>query len=205
MRFDPEIHHRRSIRLRGYDYAVEGAYFITICTFQRESLLGQVTGGEMMLNESGRAVQEVWEGLPAHFSQVFLDAFVIMPNHLHGIIVLNGPAEPGVGAGLRPAQDSTAHGSAVGRSETCPYGSGGGETRVPVAEIVRALKSFSARRINQIRDNPGVPVWQRNYYERVIRDEAEMERARRYILENPIKWETDRENPLHSQGGRGGS
>ena len=110
MSFDPDVHHRRTIRLQGFDYASSGAYFVTICCKRRERLLGEIVGGEMMLNDAGRIVENVWAQLPEHYSNVILDEMVVMPNHLHDIIWLtdgvsaenaDGPMAA-VGTGLRP-------------------------------------------------------------------------------------------------------
>ena len=87
-RYNSETHHRRSIRLKGYDYSKEGAYFVTICAQERECLFGEVVNGEMVMNEAGARVQAVWDELPCHYPQVRLDAFAIMPNHVHGIVAL---------------------------------------------------------------------------------------------------------------------
>lgn len=170
MTFNPDIHHRRSIRLKEYDYAEVGAYFVTICAFQRDCLFGEVVGGEMQLNEFGMILEDAWADLPKHYSHAELDQFVIMPNHVHGIVVVKEMAE------TSPKQ----HG---------------------FPEIIRAFKSFSAKRINQLRNNAGCPVWQRNYYERVIRNESELTRAREYIVNNPLKWELDKENPINTSNG----
>ena len=160
----------RCPRLRGYDYAQPGAYFITVCTYQRECLLANVVDGAMILNLPGRLVHEAWLGLPDHYPHVGLDVFVIMPNHLHGIIVFSGD---GVEAGLKPAST----------------------VRHALPEVVRGFKTFSSRRINAWRQTPGTPVWQRNYYEHVIRNERELDKIREYIATNPLRWALDRENP----------
>ena len=97
MGFDPDIHHRRSIRLRHYDYSRAGAYFVTICTWQRECLFGEVVEAAVSLNELGQVAWDCWNGIPDHFLNVELDAFLVMPNHMHGIIVLNDDGNP-VGA-----------------------------------------------------------------------------------------------------------
>lgn len=169
--YDPAKHHRRSIRLRGFDYTQEGAYFVTVCTQNRICLFGEVVGEEMRLNETGVLVQTVWNGLPDHYSHVELDAFVIMPNHVHGVVVL-------ARAGFKPPRT------------TAPT------TRHGLPEIVRAFKTFSARRINAMRATPGTSVWQRNYYEHIIRDDAAFDRIRQYIIENPARWADDPENPM---------
>ena len=174
MKFDPKIHHRHSIRLPGYDYSRAGAYYVTIVTQGRESLFGEVVNGAIALNRFGQIVEHAWYDLPNHYPHVELDAFCIMPNHVHGIIVLN---DDYVGAGLRPAP--------TGCTST---------KRHPLSEIVRAFKSFSARRINSLRNTQGIPVWQRNYYEHIIRNNDDYLSKSNYILTNPLNWEKDDEN-----------
>jgi len=174
MKYDPARHHRRSIRLKGYDYTQAGAYFVTICTQDRMCLFGEIVDGEMRLNDAGEIVAWTWHDMPNHISNVQLDAFVVMPNHVHGIIVITDPVVAVVvGAGSEPAP-------------TKSYG---------LPEIVRQFKTFSARRINDLRGTQGTPVWQRNYYEHIIRDEESLNRIREYILNNPSRWEMDQENP----------
>ena len=167
--------HRRSIRLPNYDYAQSGAYFVTICTRNRAPLFGDVIDDKMLLNDAGRIVWECWESIPDHYTHAKTDAFIVMPNHVHGIIILTDTAH--VGAGLKPAPTPT------------------GAKRHPLSEIVRALKTFSARRINEHRGVSGTSVWQRNYYENVIRNESALHDIRQYILHNPAKWADDPENP----------
>ena len=161
--------HRRLVRLRGYDYTQAGAYFVTICAHNQVGMFGDVLHGEMRLNLYGQAVVECWNDLRNHYPYVRLDAFVVMPNHMHGILELIDD----VGTGLKPAPTQ----------------------RHPLSEIVRGLKTFSSRRINQLRHSPGVPVWQRNYYEHVVRNESDLDAIRNYILDNPSKWTDDKENP----------
>ncbi len=183
MKYNPDIHHRRSIRLREYDYRSAGAYFVTICTFQRKCLFGSVMDGTMRLNERGHIVQTAWCDLPKHYPYVELDQFVIMPNHSHGVIVITGADM--VRAGLKPA-----------RTEPAPAPEPHGK-RHGLPEIVRAFKTFSARRINAFRDNAGCPVWQRNYYEHVVRNEDDLANIRQYIANNPLKWDLDENNPVN--------
>ena len=181
MTFDPDKHHRRSIRLKGYDYAQPGAYFVTICTFQRQCLFGDVADGELYLGEFGHIVLQCWGDLVNHYPNVILDVFITMPNHVHGIVVLGDAAtERPVGAGLKPALPTPAPTKLLG-----------------LPEIVRGFKSFSSRRINETRNTPGVPVWQRNYYEHVIRDAQELDAVRHYISDNPAKWARDMDNPAN--------
>jgi len=169
IKYNPNIHHRRSIRLKDYDYSQPGAYFVTITTYRRIFLFGEIKDQTMLLTLYGKTVQSCWEQIPDYYSDVLLDSFIVMPNHVHGIIIINNS----VGAGLKPAPTK----------------------RHAFSEIVRAFKTFSARRINKIRESPGVPVWQRNYYEHIIRDEKELSTIREYIESNTLGWELDKENP----------
>jgi putative transposase len=174
---------RRSIRLREFDYSQPGLYFVTMVTQGRENVFGEVTNGAIQLNQFGEIVRAVLEDLPTHYQYAAMDISVIMPNHLHGIIVLHGDAAITVGAGFKPAPTSDVH-------------------RHGLSEIVRALKTFSARRINESRRSPGRPLWQRNYYEHVIRSEESLARIRQYILDNPLRWEFDPENPVATKAER---
>jgi putative transposase len=164
------VHRWRSIRLKGYDYAQAGAYFITICAQDRECLFGDVVDVAVILSSPGRIIWEAWCELPEHYQHVQLNAFVVMPNHVHGIIMLCCDS---VEAGLKPAAT----------------------IRHALPEVVRAFKTFSSRRINTWRQTPGTPVWQRNYYEHVIRSERDLEKIQEYVATNHLKWALDRENP----------
>jgi REP element-mobilizing transposase RayT len=180
MKYNPNVHHRRSIRLRGYDYSQTGAYFVTICIQNRECLFGEIVGGEMQLNDVGKIVQMTWDALPSHYPHIELDEWVVMPNHFHSIIVLANVGAGSVGAGLKPAP-----------------------TRHGLPEIVRALKTFSSRRINELRQTPGTKLWQRNYWEHIIRNETELNRIREYIQNNPTQWDLDKLHPGNPAWGVG--
>jgi len=179
---DSQLPDRRSIRWRGYDYSSRGIYFVTICAFERRAIFGSISSGVLVPSLAGRTASEVWFDLPNHHAGLNLDAFVVMPNHIHGILLLCSPAtdvvekteckDAVVGAGLRPARRDA-----------------------NLSEIIRAFKTFSALKINSILGTKGQAVWQRNYFERVVRDGKEMEKVQRYIGENPMRWEFDRENP----------
>jgi putative transposase len=137
-------YHRRSIRLPAYDYSREGTYYVTSCAQDRACLFGDVANGEMVLNQRERVVQQCWDDLMRHYNGIELDAFVIMPNHVHGIVVITGDVmavKSGVvvGAGLKPAPTAI--------------------KRHGLPEIIRAFKTFSARKINVMRNTPGKPVW----------------------------------------------
>jgi putative transposase len=180
---DPDRHHRRSVRLQGYDYSQAGAYFVTICTWGRECLLGQVVDGTMRVNACGQIVEEEWLRTPDICPQVELDAYVVMPNHFHAVLVIV------VGAYCNtPLRDlsQTPQIEAIPPSFQSPSQT--------VGAIVRGFKSAVTKRINLLRQTPGRPVWQRNYYEHVIRDAADCVSIRHYIEGNPALWLVDREN-----------
>jgi REP element-mobilizing transposase RayT len=157
-------YHRRSIRLPAYDYAQAGAYFVTIVCRDRALLLEAPRFREV--------VEETWLWLADQYESVHLDEFVVMPNHLHGIIVI---------------EDKCRGGPLAAPTQT--------PKRKPLGQLVGAFKTVSTKGINEIRGTLGVPVWQRNYYERVIRDDEELNRVRQYVVDNPAHWEEDRENP----------
>ncbi|MBE9226591.1 transposase [Phormidium sp. LEGE 05292] len=190
MKYDPAKHHRRSIRLRGYDYSLAGAYFITICTWQRECLFGQIINGEMQLSHWGEIVNSHWQNLPKFHPNLELDEFVIMPNHLHSIIVLIN--NNSVGAGLADMSERKQITSRQNPPFPVPQKQ---QNCKNLPEILRGFKTFSARRINQMRRNCGVPVWQRNYYEHIIRNDESLQHIRQYIINNPLTWELDQLHP----------
>ena len=180
MKSNLEMHQRRSIRLRGYDYSQPGAYFVTICTQRKQCMFGRVVDEGVHLNDAGRMVKRVWEDLSQRFHTVELDQFVVMPNHIHGVIIIKG-----VGATLVVAQY---------RAGTRPA------PTIQLGDVVAAFKSNTTDEyINGVKQHYWSPfanrLWQRNYYERVIRDETELDRIRQYIIENPLKWALDPENP----------
>ena len=160
---------RRNIRLPSYDYTWQGAYFVTICTHDKQNLFGDIVDHTMRLNPYGEIVDSVWKDIPLHYPEVKNEVFIIMPNHVHLIIMIQDSGR----AGPRPAP-----------------------TRKPLlSEIVRAFKSYSSRGINEHRHSQGIPVWQRSYYEHVIRSKEEFAQIGESVLFNAAKWETDRENP----------
>jgi putative transposase len=158
---------RHNLRLTNYDYSLQGSYFITICTSDKQCLFGQIVDSKVKLNPFGIIVESVWKEIPLHYPDINNDVFIVMPNHIHGIITIH----EGKRAGSKPAP-----------------------TR-PLSEIVRAFKTYSSRGINELRHSQGVSVWQRNYYEHVIRNENDYHEIGEYIYYNPAKWETDSENP----------
>lgn len=175
---------RRSIRLKGYDYSQVGAYFITICAHNRQKLFGEIENGEMRLNEFGEIVQEEWLKTPAMRHNIETDEFIIMPNHFHGILIINPDNGATVGARcIVPLQRNSTHVPLVERF--------GKPTSNSIPSIIRGIKSAITKRVNVIRNTPGFPVFQRNYYEHVIRNDGDLNRIREYIINNPANWETD--------------
>ncbi|WP_413175267.1 transposase [Anabaena azotica] len=183
MTYDPQKHHRRSIRLKGYDYSQEGAYFVTICTHNRERLFGNIINSQMELNEYGHAVVEGWLKTPELRPNVELDEFIVMPNHLHGIIIIcRGVLQ------YAPTTESMPISNSLLRSPSQTIGA-----------IVRGFKGAVTKQINQMRDLPETPIWQRNYYESIISTENDLHRTREYIINNPAQWDLDEENPANNK------
>jgi REP element-mobilizing transposase RayT len=183
MPYDPDHHHRRSIRLQGYDYSSAGAYFITLCTFQRQCLFGQIIDGAMQLNECGQIVAEEWLHSSTVRQEIDFDQWVIMPNHLHGIVLIN-PTHP-VGAHNR-----------VGAHGRAPLQMGVAYRRPrSLSSFVAGFKSATTKRLNTARNSPGTPVWQRNYHEHIIRSEESLQYIQQYIHSNPATWQEDQLHP----------
>ena len=176
--------HRRSIRMCGYHYSSCGAYFITICSFERKNIFGEIVDGKMLLNDYGLVVQEHWSAVPDHFPFAELSGHVVMPNHFHGIIFIN--AEEGE-ACLAPTMHTA---FSTPRAVIKPNSLGA---------IIAAFKSSVTKRINELRRSPGSPVWQRNYFEHIVRNDEEMFQIQEYIESNPLKWELDSENQTSSK------
>jgi putative transposase len=199
------LYSRKSIRLKNYDYSEPGMYFVTICLECRGAAccalecapqcdsanaagtgFGHIENGRMVLNQFGQIVDSCWKLIPVHFPHVMLDEFVVMPDHLHGIITIATAQR----IDMSPYMDTARH--ADGRAQhaaplrTCVPGS--------VPTIIRSFKSVVTNRVNQLRNSPGTVLWQRKFHERVIRNENELLKMRIYIQENPKKWDLDPEN-----------
>lgn len=188
MTYDPQRHHRRSVRLKGYDYTQPGSYFVTLCTQHRQCLFGEIWDDQMILNEIGQMVMRWWKELPHKFPSVATDAYALMPNHLHGIIIL-------VGADLcvRPNRG-------VRPDSSIRFGEKGAHAGAPLPRIVQWFKTMTTNEyLRGIKERGWPPfpgrLWQRNYYEHIIRNELELNDVRRYIQENPARWTTDENNP----------
>jgi REP element-mobilizing transposase RayT len=188
--------HRRSIRLQNYDYKRSGAYFVTMVTQNRACLFGDVVNGRLQLNDAGQMIQAIWDQLPQHYPGVETDAFVIMPNHVHGIIALVGVSacadiqSGGQPQGVAPTNDPRPKHDAV--------------HVLSLADIVHRFKTLTTKRyVDGVKQFDWSRfesrLWQRNYFEHVIRNEESLNRIGEYILDNPTRWEFDQENPLAMQ------
>ena len=187
MKYDPQKHHRRSIRLKEYDYSQAGAYFVTIVAWQREMLFGEIVDGEIVLNDFGKIVSEKWQWLESQYPYIELGAWIVMPNHFHGILVIHDDGR----GGSRPAPMDDISNAIRGDSRIAPTPI----KHKPLGGLIGAFKTVSTKQINLLRDTEGQAVWQRNYYEHIVRDEHEMDRITRYIESNPSQWAEDDENP----------
>ena len=166
-------------RLKNWNYASDGWYFITICTKGRENIFGIIEHGIMILNQYGRIVEQCWFDLPNHYFNLILDAFVIMPNHLHGIMIIDNTRETVVSGN---ADGGVSVNGGVPQSSTTKHG---------IFEFVRALKTFSSRRMNELDNTAGKSRWQSRFHDHIIRDEEELHRIQQYIFNNPSTWEKD--------------
>jgi REP element-mobilizing transposase RayT len=181
MGYNPDRHHRRSIRLKGYDYSRSGYYYVTICTQDREKLFGEIDETIIRLNEAGQMIDQEWNQISKRYGCVILDKYVIMPNHLHGILQI-----------LSGENDGNTSSEQTERTDTRP---------VPTLfEIIGAFKSITTNGyINCVKQNNWPPfrkrLWQLRYHDRIIRDEDELNRIRKYITENPLNWAKDEINP----------
>ena len=167
-----EKHKRKTIRLKEFDYSQPGEYFVTICTKNHECRFGAIVDGKMNLNEKGKIVDRCWKGILEHFSNVVLDEYVIMPNHIHGILILNESA-----VSLQEQFGKPVPGS--------------------LSTIVRSFKSAVTKRINEthLTGAGDAPLWQPRYYDRIIRNEKELNNIREYIANNIITWMFYKETP----------
>ncbi len=175
---------RRTIRLKGYDYSQAGIYFITICTYKREHLFGKIQDGKMILNECGQIAWNEWMKTPQLRPHIELDAFVVMPNHIHGIIIIN--SSNACKGGLHPPDENGQSDMDNGRMQSAPTG-----TSQTVGAIVRGYKSAVTRQINLLHNASGISVWHRNYYEHIIRNNSAYENIAEYIRNNPSRWNDD--------------
>jgi REP element-mobilizing transposase RayT len=169
------IYHRRSIRIQGFDYTQPGSYFITICTWHKSLIFGEINQGIVVLSKLGEIARKEIERLPYRFSNIAIDAFVIMPNHIHILITISADAIARIHSS-NEAFEQPVSGS--------------------IPTIVRSYKAAVTQRILAMRDAPVSEVWHHNYYEHVVRNEDEREKIFLYIIANPAQWNSDEENPV---------
>ncbi len=226
MKYDPQKHHRRSIRLKGFDYSQAGWYFVTICAQNREILFGDVIDGKMVLNTFGKIIEYHWKKIPIHFKNVNIDEFQIMPNHFHGIVNIiksvgamhsgqnninddknsdmhvgamhsnqnniNNDKNPDMHVGAMHSNQNNINDDKNSDMNASPLQRPHGTKPGSLGAIMQNFQSITSRKINKIRKTPGARLWQRNYYEHIIRDENELNRIRQYIIENPLKWQDNK-------------
>ena len=222
MKYAREKHHRRSIRLKEYDYSHSGAYFVSVVTQDRACLFGEIVNGEMRAKEAGRMVERWCFELNRKFPTIERDEFVIMPNYFHGIVVIvDGPvgadlrvgpypdgahpAHQGTHAGVplqgtHPVRPVARRGARRGAPMCAPGGAAGAPVFVPLPTVVQWFKTMTTNEyMRGVKRFGWTPfrgrLWQRNYHEHIIRDDQSLNRIRQYILDNPARWEFDRENP----------
>jgi REP element-mobilizing transposase RayT len=176
---------RRSTRLQGYDYSSPGIYFVTVCTEGTVCLFGEIQGGEMELSAAGDTVVQSWIAIPRRFPEVQLDSFVVIPNHVHGIIII---LERGDGRK-----------SAASSAPAADHSNAPENARATLGKIMRAFKSISAIKANDVLGRKGQQIWQRNYFEHIVRLGKDLQEIRNYIAENPRQWGSDSENPGQTQ------
>lgn len=214
-----ELHNRRSIRLKGYDYTRDGAYFVTICTQGRERAFGTVVKGEMRPNACGREVAQCWVWLAEQYPYICLDEWIVMPDHTHAIIVIKDDLHNSTirdGLTVTDSNGVVADSDVTDSNEICrrgsrtalirtasPAGSVGPPfapaQRKPLGRLIGAFKTVSTRSVNDIRSTPGSQLWQRNYYERVMCNPVSLRALRRYIANNPSLWEPDQQRSRSTQ------
>ncbi len=188
LKYNPNIGHRRSIRLKGYDYSQAGLYFITICCHDRACLFGEIVGAEnnespkMALNDAGKIANQCWMEIPKHFPNSVLHEHIVMPNHVHGIIELI--SEP-VGAENFPPNKNRMN-DVNGANDYSPL-------RSPSKTIGSIVRGFKIGVTKWFRNNADhKTIWQRNYHEHIIRNEQSYQAIAEYIVNNPLKWEDDK-------------
>ncbi len=178
MQAQSQQHQRRTIRLREYDYSWAGWYYVTICTHNRVCFFGKIVDGQVLLNQVGRIVEEEWLKTPHIRPGIELDEYVIMPNHLHCILIIGdlcrGVLQYAPTNGFRSPSQS-------------------------LGAIIRGFKGAATKKVNVLQNTVSIPLWQRNYYEHIIRNDADLHRVRTYIQNNPLQWEVDEENPENNR------
>ena len=185
MKYGANKHYRRSIRLKGYDYSQPGAYFVTICAYQRQCIFGTIIDEQMCLNQYGEIVADEWQKSSVIRQEIKLDRWVVMPNHFHGIVMITSN-----GVGARRAA------SPLGNGRSPLQGNSHRQMKPKsLSSLMASFKSITTKKINILRNAPKTPLWQRNYYEHIIRDRNSMNKIREYIINNPLSWSIDQLHP----------
>ena len=192
---------RRSIRRPEHDYSSPGAYFVTICVREKELLFGDICSGVMRLNTTGKIVWRVWTCLPSRFEAIVLDSFVVMPNHVHGLLWIADNSEPPSSTMATSNESGPLPDILVGAIHELPPDDRSARRRMLLPRVIGYFKTTTAKEINNLRGNSGLPVWQRNYHEHIVRGDGDLVRIRRYIADNPTQWDEDEEHPLHQRSG----
>jgi putative transposase len=177
----PKQLHRKVLRLKDYDYSQDGAYFVTVCSEKLKNLFGIIRDGEIQLVEYGKILTATWNALCQRFLNIKLDSFVVMPNHIHGILRIVGAGSPCLRNNIREPKGG----------ETPPL-----QGKTSLSQIMGYFKYQTTKLINELRGTPGIKVWQRSFYEHIIRVDESFNRISDYIATNPLRWDLDRENPL---------
>jgi len=171
-------HRPNTLRHPAADYSDPGAYFVTLCTQNREPLFGEVNAGKLQGNDFSRIVWELWLSLPERFPQISIDAAIVMPDHFHGIIVIH-------------ENPHTVEAESVGVIHELPLRQKRRLMTIPL--IIGYLKMNTAKHINLLRKTPGERLWQRGYYDRIVRLDREYDSIVEYILTNPLRWGLDKD------------
>ncbi|PKO05426.1 MAG: hypothetical protein CVU41_12400 [Chloroflexi bacterium HGW-Chloroflexi-3] len=196
MPYNPLIHNRNSIRLQGYDYSSEGAYFLTICTYQHQHLFGKIENGIMYLNQYGQIVRHEWERSAIIRAEIQLGEYIIMPNHMHAIVFIVDVTRRGVRPNAPTTNAPTTNANMMNVNTT--YGKTTSENNPPglqsssIGSLMAGFKSSVTKQINLIRNSPGEPVWQRNYWDHIIRNDESFDQIEDYIINNPMNWQQDK-------------
>jgi len=206
MGFNPDRHHRHSIRLPEYNYARAGWYFITICTQERDYRFGEIVDTEMRLNDVGLMIERWWRKLPDKFTSVMIDAYVVMPNHFHGIVAIedNDDRHAGehTGSPLPNNEINDSHDVGADPRVCPPRNPDASNVRLTLSAVIQWFKTMTTNEYIRGVKQCGWPpfqgkLWQRNYYEHIIRNEEDLNHICHYIAENPLKWSLDEENPAN--------
>ncbi|GHV11996.1 hypothetical protein AGMMS49938_03690 [Fibrobacterales bacterium] len=202
-KYDPDMHHRRSIRLKEYDYSQKGLYYITMCVQNRECLFGKITNDKMIANDAGKIVETIWNELPQHFPNTILHEFIVMPNHVHGILEIANNIDVLRRGGIYAAQNvatqqinTAKNQGCINATPTTPLKAQTMECQNPmlVSNLPRFIRWFKGRTTFECCKINSIFAWQRNYYEHIIRDEKSYKTISEYIINNPFYWISDELN-----------